>query len=125
MKTTNHTPLRTKHARAVLGAKFAGVPWRPHGDAILRAHHGDLTPKEMAFLLGKPLEAVEGRMRTLKLPCRCPHPYRRWSDVDLELLESMWAGGASAAAIAQDFGRHVDAVRWRIKASGLRRQRHA
>lgn len=122
MKTINHTPLRTSHAERLLGAKFMGVPWRPHGDAVLRAHHGDLTPKEMAFLLDKPLEAVEARLRLLRLPCRCPHPFRRWSGGELDRLEAMWGEGASVAEIAQAFGRHVEAVRSRLKASGLVRR---
>ena len=123
MKTINHTPLRTKRAEAVLGANFGGVPWRPCGDAVLRAHHGDLSMLEMAFLLGKPLAAVEGRMQTLRLPCGCPHPVRPWSDRDLELLRAMWGEGASIVEIAQELGRTPWAVRNRISACGFRRQR--
>lgn len=124
MKTINHTPLRTSHAERLLGAKFMGVPWRPHGDAVLRAHHGDLTPKEMACLLDKPLDAVETRMQVLRLHCTCPHPFRRWSERELQKLEAMRCGGASAAEIALAFGRGIGSVWSRLRRSGIsRRQR--
>jgi len=80
---------------------------------------------EITARLGRTEQAIQSRVRTLRLPIRPPFGGRRplWTDHDLERLRALWQAGVPVAEIAAALGRTLAATSIMAHRAGLARRR--
>lgn len=88
-------------------------PWSPEEDRKLSGLWGRVTPKIIAYRIGRSPVAVVERAARLELG---PNPYMRrsWSEEDVVELRRLW-GGRDLLTIARRLGRTPNAVAMKAK----------
>lgn len=97
-----------------------GALWRPSEDALLiRLYARGRPRKEIAARLGRSVDAIDARRRTLG--CKARAPRRAWQSGEDELLQRARTAGIPTTELAPRLGRSVEAVRLRQRQLGLSR----
>ncbi len=97
-----------------------GALWRPSEDALLiRLYARGRPRKQIAARLGRSIDAVDARRRTLGYQARAPR--RAWHPREDELLQGARTAGIPTTEVAPRLGRSVEAVRLRQRQLGLSR----